>query len=80
MPVDLLVKALWLNANRPREHIAHYMSLRLKKMLTNVDVNVPTRVGPQVILERGLLTRASNQHKPAPGIRIFTHSFRLQNP
>ena len=47
VPVDLLVTAVWNNADREKEKIAPYMSLRLKKMLTNVDVGVPKRVGPQ---------------------------------
>eukprot|EP00966_Prymnesium_polylepis_P331185 7386755-Prymnesium_polylepis.1 len=46
VPVDLLVRSLWLNADQPPEAMAPYMSLRLRKLLTSADIGVPKRVGP----------------------------------
>lgn len=46
-PVDVLVAALWLNANRPRALIAPFMSLRLRAMLTPERIGITAHVGPE---------------------------------
>ena len=47
VPVDLLVQALWLNADQPAEEIAPYMALRLKAMMTSPDIGVEHTVSAE---------------------------------
>ena len=51
VPVDLLVAALWLNADRPRTLIAPFMSLRLRAMLTPERIGISVHVGPEQFWE-----------------------------
>ena len=45
VPVDLLVKSIWLNANRTRaELIAPYMAIRLESMMTSAAIGVSRTV------------------------------------
>lgn len=52
VPVDLLVRGMWLNATLPPERRARYLHLRFASLLTTSDIGIERRVDPCEFWER----------------------------